>query len=148
MTNQSWVISDFSDFAVLPSPGTIVFESSERGWPLQEILKDLYQPKGARLTKNPSCSRPVLRALSVATAVSGDARSLERWAYGYTTILSTWTCPAVFFTSSIAWRTTPCKSSSSIDSTAQKTVSTSVSLSERTEHSSAIFVFFFASYSM
>ena len=61
-TNQSWVTSFFSFLRCAFVPGTMVFESSESGWPLQESLKDLYQPNGRTLDRESLCLQVLLRA--------------------------------------------------------------------------------------
>ena len=63
--------------------GTIVFESSESGWPLHRSENDLYQPNGARFTVYaPRSLRPISIRVRTLIAISGAARSFERCAYG------------------------------------------------------------------
>ncbi len=75
--------------AVRTEAGVYSPDHSESGWPLQLILKDLYQPKGERWTVNsgsPASSRTAFRASSdsrsIFMAVLGSEGEDVRCTYG------------------------------------------------------------------
>ncbi len=67
----------------------MVLEDSARGWPLHLIKNRLYHPKGLLITWNPIRFNSTSNFFSTDSAVLLSARSLERCAYGYTTIVFT-----------------------------------------------------------
>ena len=58
--------------------GTIVLESSERGWPLHFSEKDLYQPNGARWTFIPFSRSIASTVRSIFFPASGEDSEEDR----------------------------------------------------------------------
>ena len=79
-TTSSVSFSSVITVTHLSSPALIVLESSERGCPLHFIVKDLYQPKGARLTSKDAAFSISSSFFSTSIAVAGDERLELKWA--------------------------------------------------------------------
>src|SRR3989344_8329829 len=147
-TNASSLPSFFKE-TVSSGPNCLL--NSDNGCPLQETLKLLYQPNGARKTTNFSARNFCSACFIKSSATLGSDNVELRCAYGYNTKVLALTCWAMFFTSCRYFCITAETFSSSFFSTAEKTTKHSSTLTRlpfSTPSSAAENAFFLASNSI